>query len=815
MKTTLLRLVLAVVLGVFTSVTGIAQTNGTLEFTSKGSSTTVVGPSVSPIAVEFWKDGTNPIAGLFASETNALTATFSLRAQQYSMTLTGTTTNVSGMTFGGRTTASTTGGPAQEIGSTNLFAPLGAGFATNGAAVPLNSMFQTSPSTTPATRTNNLGDPTAISAVGFDAYDFIGAYDDGPNGLQPDANHAVALYNTVEPLYRNGSAKDGRFYYGELVVTFNRPVKNPVIHIGGLGGSYSYLRRSDLTPQISYFTTELELVNSGVSSTFMAGNEFFQVDQTTNKITNGSNTPNGGSFFKDCSLQGGCSPVGSFNNYGAASGSVRVNGVVSQLVYKIYIRGSAQSTINFSRPKDSISNAVRDPFNGDLYYMSVSLDKPTQQISGNIFIDRDGLTDNNINQSAGVANPKTNLGTLFANLLNTAGQVVASVPVSNDGVYLFDNVPVGTYSVQLSINSSLGTYASPAAAPATVLPNGWANTGEFVGNVAGNDGTVNGRSSSVVVNSSDIKVEVNFGIERLPESNNYISFIGRPTLNSVLNLTDTLPLLSGSDPEDLPISGPLTGRALRIDTLPNNATLLYGGLPVSVGQVIPNYNPTLLQVKFTFPSAGLSGEVKFNYSFIDAAGLPDPTPAYYIIRWPQGAVLPIILSDFAVLKNNCNVNLNWKTSLETDSDRFEVEFSTDANTTFEKIGTVAALGFSSSSKVYQFNYSMESGVVHYFRLKMIKKDGGYSYSEIRRASCVDSKSEIAIAPNPTTNVFHITGMAKGKNTVTIYSKDGKMVNTLNVINNKDIDVSNLASGVYVIRIINENGTTTTERLVKY
>ena len=53
-----------------------------------------------------------------------------------------------------------------------------------------------------------------------------------------------------------------------------------------------------------------------------------------------------------------------------------------------------------------------------------------QKTSGNIFIDKDGLKDNNINQSGGINNTKTNIGgVLYANLLNTAGQVVASTIV--------------------------------------------------------------------------------------------------------------------------------------------------------------------------------------------------------------------------------------------------------------------------------------------------------------------------------------------------------------------------------------------------
>jgi hypothetical protein len=781
-----------------------AQSPSTLELTRSGGGVTN-GPSIAPIVGTFLNDALNAdLNTVYSTYAPTLTATVSYRNQLRSTTLTGTSTVVNGMLFGARLTDEISATGPQVVGSTKLYNFFGAAIP---AGRPTNAMFLSSP-TYPSANSPIVGPSGSPNGLDRSIDAENNSLATGPLGN--DGNYGFALFNTVEPLYDAGLAKDGRYEFGELVIRFNRPVINPVIHLAGMGGSYSF---QPITPvnaprQISYFTTELELQTSGLTSTLRAGNSF--INLSGNNILNSSTTPNAG-CYEDGSTTNG------FSNYGAAAGSIRINGTVTELVYKVFVRGAAASNFNFSKVQADITSASRDPFNGDLYYLSISLDKPTQQISGNIFIDRDGLTDNNINQSAAVANPKTNLGgSLFANLLNTAGQVVASIPVTNDGTYLFNNVPVGTYSVQLTTNASSGTYASPATAPATVLPTGWANTGEFVGNTAGNDGTVNGNSSSVVVNAEDIKVEVNFGIERLPESISYETFIDKPLLNSVLTLNGPMPVLSGSDPEDQPIPAPLTNKALRIDTLPNNAQLLYAGLPVSVGQVIPNYNPALLQVKFTIPGAGLTGIVKFNYSYIDAAGLADPTPATYTIRWPSGNPLPIVLSDFAGIKNNCNVSLNWKTASELDSDRFEVEFSTTTNTTFEAIGTIGAAGNSTSTKSYQFNYAMESGVNYYFRLKMYKKDGTFTYSQIVPLSCIDTKAPIAIVPNPTnTGAFRITGMAKGKNTVSIYSNDGKLIRTENVINNKDIVISNLAAGTYVVRVLNENGTASVERLVKY
>jgi Secretion system C-terminal sorting domain len=780
---------------------------GTIEMTRNGLPTnTGFGTSITPMEVTYFNDAANN--STFTPNTPTLTMSISFRNQAFTGLNygTGITAQTTGLVFGAGPTLASDPAPQGAV-AYNRYNIIGQ-YGGNGG--PTDPMFTTSSTAAPT--------PPSATPGGF------GIKVAGTNAT---SNGGFELFTTAQVLFNSANGIGSRVYFGEVVMRFSRPVTNPVIHVAGLGGSYRFLPLGQIDIPANYksiyFSSELELVNTGLSSTLMSGNQFIQLSGN-NILNNNDVNPNGGSILDPLEVP--------FNNLGAATGSVRLNGTVQEVVYKVYLQSGTGSSAGFpwsalgidpNTGLPLITGAVRNPFTGDIWYLGASMDKPTQQISGNIFVDTNGLRDlplGDINKTNGIANGKTNIGgSLFANLLNTAGQVVASIPVTNDGAYLFNNVPVGTYSVQLTTNASSGTYASPATAPATVLPTGWANTGEFVGNTAGNDGTVNGNSSSVVVNAEDIKVEVNFGIEKLPESISYETFIDKPLLNSYLLLNGgifNMPVLSGSDPEDQPIPAPLTNKALRIDTLPNNASLYYGGILVSVGQVIPNYTPSLLEVKFTNPGAGITGIVKFSYSYIDAAGLADPTPATYTIRWPAGGPLPIVLSDFGGIKNNCNVSLNWKTASELDSDRFEVEFSTTTNTTFEAIGTIGAAGNSTSTKSYQFNYAMESGVSYYFRLKMYKKDGTFTYSQIVPLSCVDTKASIAIVPNPTNiGTFRITGMAKGKNTVSIYSNDGKLIRTENVINNKDINISNLAAGTYVIRVLNENGTASVERLVKY
>jgi Secretion system C-terminal sorting domain len=765
---------------------------GTLEMTSLGSSITASGPSIAPVVVNFREDKTNATVGTeFKTNVPALNVTTSFANQQYNTTYGNIST---GMAFGGGNTAST-GGSTQQSAVNLIYNVLGSSLVQP----PQNGMFVSSPTGTivPNFQLGGRGvgqDPEATQ-FGIDT----------DNNNEADYNFGMAVFTNVEPLFDANLDKAGRYYYGQIVFKFSRPVKNPVLHIGGLGGSYNYAPIGGGPRQISYFSTEMELQNAGIiTSDFMAGNENFTI--SGNKILNSSATPNGGSF-DDGFTQGG------FLTYGAATGSVRINGTVSELVYNVYVRGSSASQFNFSQPQSAITSATRRPLNGDLFYIGISLNKPTQQISGFVFNDKDGLKDaggGDINKSAGLANPTENVGgVLYANLFS-GSTFIASTPIGADGSYLFDNVPTGTYTVR--INNLPGVNSS-------ALPSGWVNTGEngsnLPGNVPGNDGTVDGVSSGITVNSENIKTQVNFGIERVPESVPFSRFIPTPLFNAVITLnTSNLPPLTGSDPEDMPSTGSLVGKSVQITTLPTTSTLFYDGSPVTPGQIIPSYNPALLQIKFTVVEP--AGRTSFFYAYVDAAGKPDPTPAEYEVKWPDPGTLDITLSAFEVSKNNCNANLVWGTNTETNSDRFEIEVSSSANSAFTKVQTVLASGNSTIAKNYTFNYPMQTGVVYLFRLKMFSKDGTFNYSLIRKVSCDAGKTEISVRPNPTADIVKVFGMEKGKNTILVLNASGRLVASKTTSNvNDELNISNLAAGEYLLKIQNENGTSTIKKVVKY
>lgn len=772
-----------------------------------GNSNYGFGSSIVPVVTEFKKDAFNN--DNFSTYFPRSTFSVSLTNQQFTGLNYGTanyngtgvnTLQTTGLVFGiGPSLASD---PLPQGGNPlNRYDNIGA-YSSGGPGGPNNAMFTSSPTAVGA----ELGTGLNVGA-----------------GTISKKNAGVEVFTTAQVLFNDTIAypRGSRVYFGDLVLTFNYAVSNPVIHLAGLGGAYRYLPVGQPNFPANYistfFSTELELQTPGLTSTLMSSNAYMTLSGN-NILNNNDVNPNGGSRVDATEF---------INNAGAATGSVRINGTVTQLVYRVYLQGGTGSQFAWSA-LGSLTGAPRDPLTGDIWYVGASFKEPVLQIiSGTVFNDKDGLVDNNISttlESVGpVSNPTTNAGNLlYANLIS-GGLVIATKLIEINGAYLFDNVAPATYIVQISTNQ--GVAGQPQ--PATALPAGWVNTGEFNGLGAGSDGSVNGLSATIVVVANDIKTDNNFGIERLPDSKNFTTVITTPPFNATITLNTpgdapygNLPVLSGSDPEDQIAEGVLTGKSVKFTTLAtvgsNNAAgvLKYNGVTITLNQVIPNFNAALLTVTLNTPWSG-SG-LKFNYAYVDAAGMPDPTPALYRLLWSGGGPLIINLSEFNAVKNNCIANLNWKTSKEVNGDRFEVQVSTNTNSVYTTAGTILATGNSSTVKSYQYSFNMQPGVIYYFKLKMIDKDGSFTYSDIRSLNCSNGKTGIVVAPNPVIDIFTVRGMENGKNIIAVYSSNGQLVKTQIIAQNYgEVNVSYLAPGMYTVKVTSETGNTVISKLIKY
>ena len=198
-------------------------------------------------------------------------------------------------------------------------------------------------------------------------------------------------------------------------------------------------------------------------------------------------------------------------------------------------------------PFKAIDNAGKESTNTGTAVLNFTT-PALPSISGNVFNDVNGLTDNTVNGTPvnGTALPQPGGSPipLYASLIQN-NNLIATVPVTSSGTYSFPNVANGSYVVLLTTNSGGSTSAS--------LPSSWVNTGENLGTAAGNDGSPNG-NLSVSVSGGTSVTNANFGIRQAPDLTPII--YARPsTVYNTTNITvvvDVFELLS------VPTSGLIT-----------------------------------------------------------------------------------------------------------------------------------------------------------------------------------------------------------------------------------------------------------------
>lgn len=109
-------------------------------------------------------------------------------------------------------------------------------------------------------------------------------------------------------------------------------------------------------------------------------------------------------------------------------------------------------------------------------------------------------------------------------------------------------------------------------------------------------------------------------------------------------------------------------------------------------------------------------------------------------------ILPLQFISFSANHNNNTNLLKWSTAQELNTDRFEIQRSTNSRN-FTTIGTVSSLNNGKNKNDYTYTDALPLKQVNYYRLKMIDKDGKFIYSAIKKVNN-SSSFDVALYPNP-------------------------------------------------------------------
>ena len=174
------------------------------------------------------------------------------------------------------------------------------------------------------------------------------------------------------------------------------------------------------------------------------------------------------------------------------------------------------------------------------------------------------------------------------------------------------------------------------------------------------------------------------------------------------------------------------------------------------------------------------------------------------------SVLPIKLESFTVNSTNCTASINWVTSLEINVKHFEIQHSTDGVI----FTTVKMESAKNMPTTYSVNEMLTAKKINYYRIKIVDFDGTISYSEIRTASCNESK--ILTTHKLGSNYVQLLNVPDGNYAIDIFNAVGQRVATQNayILNSAKIYLPSAANGIYTITIIDkETGTKTIKRIM--
>ena len=148
-------------------------------------------------------------------------------------------------------------------------------------------------------------------------------------GIDTDANRGVSLFFNTSVL--NGGSTFAEYEMADLTITFNRPVNDPILHIGGMGDFVGSLG----------FTGFFEYKSSNVPVTFfrLSGNSSnFAV--TSNFIRNNANNPNS-------------------TGTSSASGSVQLRGKgITTVNMRMWVRGDGAGNSWSTQSGDAVTMGI-------------------------------------------------------------------------------------------------------------------------------------------------------------------------------------------------------------------------------------------------------------------------------------------------------------------------------------------------------------------------------------------------------------------------------------------------------------------------
>ncbi|ACT94519.1 T9SS type A sorting domain-containing protein [Dyadobacter fermentans] len=171
---------------------------------------------------------------------------------------------------------------------------------------------------------------------------------------------------------------------------------------------------------------------------------------------------------------------------------------------------------------------------------------------------------------------------------------------------------------------------------------------------------------------------------------------------------------------------------------------------------------------------------------------------------------PVELDEFSVKKEENTAILEWSTAVEINSSQFDVQRSSDGHN-WRTLASVTAKGNSQTQVRYSARDTDPLNGENLYRLHMIDTDGSSTYSMIRNLRF--EFEPVAFFPNPARDMLQIKTSDWSKiQQISIKNTKGQAVYISAGSKARQIDLSSLKVGIYILEILTHNGEINTYRI---
>lgn len=175
--------------------------------------------------------------------------------------------------------------------------------------------------------------------------------------------------------------------------------------------------------------------------------------------------------------------------------------------------------------------------------------------------------------------------------------------------------------------------------------------------------------------------------------------------------------------------------------------------------------------------------------------------------------LPLKWGDAKAFRKYKTQQLEWITEQETMVSHFEVERSINGRDWLVILSYMKATN-SDLQHTYAHTDKEYIPTVVYYRIKEVDKDGKSYYSEVLKVDADAGFNRIIAYPNPADKLLYVGNVEKSKlSSIQLYSINGEKVKEWNQPQ-LSYDVSNLQTGIYLLKVNTTDGAQQTIRIKK-